>query len=42
MRMATSLVEVIYEKEETPIVDELEEILDKLREQVEEDEEEDG
>jgi hypothetical protein len=35
------LVEVLYEKEETPIVDELEEILDKLREQVEEDEEED-
>jgi hypothetical protein len=36
------LVEVLYEKEETSIVDELEEILDKLREQVEEDEEEDG
>lgn len=36
------LVEVSYEKEETQVVDELEAILDNLREQVEdEDEEED-
>lgn len=34
------LVEVLYEKEETKIVDELEQILDGLREQIEEDEEE--
>ena len=31
------LVEVSYEKEETQVVDELEAILDNLREQVEED-----
>ena len=33
------LVEIIYEKEETQVVDELEAILDNLREQIEEDEE---
>lgn len=35
------LVEVIYEKEETKSVDELEAILDNLREQIEEEDEED-
>lgn len=34
------LVEVIYEKEESKSVDELEKILDNLREQMEEEEEE--
>ena len=36
------LVEVSYEKEETQVVDELEAILDNLREQVEDDEDEDA
>ncbi len=35
------LVEVTYEKEETKSVDELEAILDNLREQIEEEDEED-
>ena len=35
------LVEVIYEKEETKSVDELEAILDNLREQIEEEDDED-
>lgn len=35
------LVEVIYEKEETKIVDELEHILENLREQMEEENEDD-
>ena len=35
------LVEVMYEKEETKAVDELEEILDGLREQIEEEDDED-
>lgn len=33
------LVEILYEKEETKVVDELEEILDNLREQMEDEEE---
>ncbi len=36
------LVEISYEKEETQVVDELEAILDNLREQVEDDEDEDA
>ena len=36
------LVEVSYEKEETQVVDELEAILDNLRGQVEDDEDEDA
>ena len=36
------LVEVSYEKEETQVVDELEAILDNLREQVEDDDDEDA
>ena len=36
------LVEISYEKEETQVVDELEAILDNLREQVEGDEDEDA
>ena len=35
------LVEVIYEKEESESVDELETFLDKLREQIEEEDDED-
>ena len=35
------LVEISYEKEETQVVDELEAILDNLREQIEEEDDED-
>ncbi len=35
------LVEVLYEKDDADSVDELEEFLDKLREQIEEDEDDD-
>jgi hypothetical protein len=40
MRITRSFVEVIYEKEESKSVDELEKILDNLREQMEEEDEE--